>query len=231
MIFIKSNSRLEENATFSRALDRLMDKIFKGNSDEIKIVLDEKIPTTKQFNQFKTGKTGNHKFNSLRDYLIYKDSAGELQVFDKMKNNNFREDGINKFIQFYDKFKTYQSFKGKVDFSHYFDLLDFEQHIYYDKLHKYKETFSHNKRIIPDFISSIFASMIQENIVSYEIRRVLEQYVIALMINKDYKNYATYDQLGADFHHLVSKIKQQRKNYVYIWSGSPVIFDAEEKKS
>lgn len=91
--------------------------------------------------------------------------------------------------------KEYESFKGRVDFSNFIELFNFEKNIYNDKQFKYSLISNNNKRLIPEFISAAFAKLIYDTYIDINIRTKLEQYLIAIMSNIDYHNYATIEQL------------------------------------
>jgi hypothetical protein len=91
--------------------------------------------------------------------------------------------------------KEYESFKGRVDFSNFIELFNFEKNIYNDKQFKYSLISNYNKRLIPEFISAALSKLIFDVNIDIDIRAKLEQYLIAIMSNIDYRNYATLEQL------------------------------------
>lgn len=91
--------------------------------------------------------------------------------------------------------KEYESFKGRVDFSSFIELFNFEKNIYNDKQFKYSLISNNNKRLIPEFISAALSKLIFDVNIDIDIRAKLEQYLIAIMSNIDYRNYATLEQL------------------------------------
>jgi hypothetical protein len=91
--------------------------------------------------------------------------------------------------------KEYESFKGRIEFSNFIELFNFEKNIYSDKQFKYSLISNNNKRLIPEFISATFSKLIYDGLIDVEIRTKLEQYLIAIMSNLDYRSYATLEQV------------------------------------
>lgn len=114
--------------------------------------------------------------------------------------------------------KEYESFKGRMNFSDFIELFNFENNIYQDKQFKYSLISNNNKRLIPEFISAACAKLIYDGLIDIEIRPKLEQYLIAILSNLDYHNYATIEQLKDEFK------KIQDKHFYFVLGSCPLSF-------
>lgn len=115
--------------------------------------------------------------------------------------------------------KEYESFKGRVDFTDFVELFNFEDKIYKDKQFKYSLISNNNKRLIPEFISAACSKLIYDGLIDIEIRTKLEQYFIAILSNLDYRNYATFEQLKDELNSNNAK-----NNFYYILGSCPLSF-------
>lgn len=123
------------------------------------------------------------------------------------------------------KLKEYESFKGRIDFTNFIELFNFESNIYSDKQFKYSLISNNNKRLIPEFISGAFAKLIYDGLVDIEIRTKLEQYLIAIMSNLDYRSYATLEQLKNEIQN-----NQSSKTFYYILGSCPLSYKEHKFK-
>lgn len=122
-----------------------------------------------------------------------------------------------------DKIKSYEPYEGRIDFSLYRDIFNFENYIYKDKLFRYNTISNSNKRLIPDYISSVFAELIHNSNLSKEIRRNIEQYFFAIMSNMDYINIANDNE-------IIEELNSSAVNNIYSVIGNiPTIFNNDEK--
>lgn len=116
-----------------------------------------------------------------------------------LSNNNTSEEEKEKLREIIKELKEYESFKGRINYSNFIELFNFENKVYQDKQFKYSLISNNNKRLIPEFISGACAKLIYDGLIDIEIRTKLEQYFIAILANLDYHNYATLDQLKDKF--------------------------------
>lgn len=83
----------------------------------------------------------------------------------------------------------YESFRGRIDFSHYLSLFDFENYIYRDKKLSSNNFKQKNIEVVADFASSVLTKYIYDDFISKDIRKHIEGYFLAIMSNIDYKLY------------------------------------------
>ena len=214
MYFIKRNDKLKEYNDYYKLLELVCNFLDKLNPDysKAKVIIN----------------SNDEKNVAFKNYLIRK-GALDIEVFNKIDlNKRFDYDILKevllKFKSVLKDLKNYESFQGRIKFSQYSELFNFENYIYEDKQFMYSIVSNYNKKIIPDFISSSFADMIYEDYVSDEIRRNMEQYFIAIMSNMDYNNFAHSSQIK----HELSDVLEKENNLLYIIGSASEMFKGQD---
>ncbi len=140
-----------------------------------------------------------------------KESTNELSTNEKIEHNK-------------KKFKQYESFQGKVDFSNHSEVLNFVDYIYKDKTIRYNNISIYNKRLLPDFLSGAFAEMLANKIITVRVKKKIEAYALAIMANMDYQHYPTNTELNT----MLDKKNNHYKNIIFVLGATPQVFSKEE---
>jgi hypothetical protein len=120
--------------------------------------------------------------------------------------------------------KIFQSFEGKINFQPLIDIFNYEQEVYFDKLFRFSLLPNLDKKLIPEFMSSVFALLFFNKSVHNNIRRPLEQYLISLMANMNYQYFSSASQLQE----LVSTYFSEDKNILFVVGACPENFIGPE---
>lgn len=248
LYFIKRNHKLKEYNTYFwkvHALCIYLDKL----SPELRIAKsliwqENKATELGRFLEEKVVKGNISLADFSRDYSLYRKMGDEQEqkelekltiTFNAMEFNGLDLGGKDSFVVLrnfvrsfkvlLEELKTYESFQGRIKFGQFSELFNFEDYIYEDKQFQYSIISNYNKRLIPEFISSVFTELVYENHVSEEIRRNMEQYFLAIMSNMDYQNYAHISQLKNE---LKVVLDDEGKNIFYVLGAAPQIFNDKE---
>lgn len=166
---------------------------------------------------------------STFERIIQEGKSNELITFLSSKNVAFptTESEIDNFKEALkivtNDLKRFEPYESRIDFSIYKDIFNFENYIYKDKYFKYNSISRFNKRLMPDFISSVFSELISNGILTKDIRRNIEQYLFAIMSDMDYINISNTLDFINDFN--------ESKNVFIIIGSMPTIFSNSEKES
>lgn len=122
-----------------------------------------------------------------------------------------------------------ESFLGRINFSPYSNILNFERNIYFDKIFPYSNVSKFNKKIIPELCAAAFTELFYANNIDIEIRRNLEQYFLALMSNMDYYCSVDISQIKI---HLGNQdlFNNNSKNFIFTLGVTSELFETSEKR-
>lgn len=216
LYFVKRNDKLEEFASYFKRLEQACKLLDRLNPDLEKVNnLFKYLPENEQYS-LGDYLTKFQNFDQWADLLQTQNSSPEIgQILKKT---------LEKIQTVISGLKNYESFQGRIKFSQFEKLFNFENYIYDDKQFKYSIISNYNATIIPELISAAFALMVYENDVDEKVRRNMEQYFIAIMSNMDYQNFAHITQVKREFS---SSVKDET-NLFYILGTAPLIFDEDE---
>lgn len=123
------------------------------------------------------------------------------------------------------KLKQYESFRGRINFNQFQSILNFEENIYRDKRFEYSAISNYDKRFIPEYMAGALATVFESGLLQTNFRAVLEQYMMAMMSDMDYHNYANIEMLRMA---VGASNKRDCPSYFYVMGICPPIFDAKD---
>lgn len=129
----------------------------------------------------------------------YKDFQSLLMLFQR----DICDENIRTLL---DYLKNYRSYRGRIDFNQFNSVLKFPKEIYYQKKLLFNNILHQNIDMVVDYASAVLTHFIYYHIASKDIRKNLDQYFSAIMIDNDYHFFPDFNLLyPREF--LVSKNK------------------------
>jgi hypothetical protein len=158
-----------------------------------------------------------YKRNSEFKPLLEKYYTSEESIL-----NSTRDEILSNSKELLSDLKSFEPYQSRIRFDLFHKMFNFEKYLYFDKTFRYYNLSKFNKRIIPDYVSTVITQLIVNGFISKNIRRYVEQYIYAAMSDMDYINYSN----TLDFVDIFDK------NNLFVVIGSiPATFSVEEKHS